>query len=538
MFRIIPPGIWVVILWAVLTFVSLALRPLIPVDETRYVSVAWEMWVRNDFLVPHLNGETYSHKPPLLFWLMQLSWWLLGVNDWSLRLVSPLFALGSLFLSRIIARQLWPERSQIAEITPFILISFFIWIFFSTLTMFDIMLTFFALAGIVSLLKLIRSGFSYKGWLLVGAAIGGGVLSKGPVILLHILPVALLAPWWLRNEVREFSWKQWYGGILLAIGTGAAIALCWAVPAGIAGGEDYRKAIFLGQTSGRLVESFAHRLPWWWYLQILPVLLLPWFFVKPVWPGLKLLTLQDFGIRFCIAWAVPVFLAFSIISGKRIHYLLPLMPVLALLIARAVEQQAAYNWKKAHRVFAGMAGLIGLAAMLLPWINDQFHWLDALPAVSPLWGFVLLIASFLIFTKKAGDIRESVAFIAMTSILLSLIVASGYFSSQGYRYNTVPPAQKLAALLTQNKPVAIYTSKYHGQFNFTGRLTKPIKIINGKSELAAYLEKNPEALLLVTYKDLKGIQDYIFNYSYPSKNQKIGILPGKTLLKYPELKLY
>ena len=58
------------------------LRPLWPVDETRYASVAWEMWLRGDFLVPHINGEPYSHKPPLLFWLIQAGWALFGVNDW------------------------------------------------------------------------------------------------------------------------------------------------------------------------------------------------------------------------------------------------------------------------------------------------------------------------------------------------------------------------------------------------------------------------------------------------------------------------
>ena len=44
-----------------LAALQLWLRPLLPVDETRYLSVAWEMWSRGDFLVPYLNGEPYSH---------------------------------------------------------------------------------------------------------------------------------------------------------------------------------------------------------------------------------------------------------------------------------------------------------------------------------------------------------------------------------------------------------------------------------------------------------------------------------------------
>ncbi len=60
--------------WVLLLMLALLSRHLLAVDETRYVSVAWEMWLRGDWLVPHLNGEPYDHKPPLLFWLIHLSW--------------------------------------------------------------------------------------------------------------------------------------------------------------------------------------------------------------------------------------------------------------------------------------------------------------------------------------------------------------------------------------------------------------------------------------------------------------------------------
>ena len=61
-FPIPAPLLWTG-LWAVLVAVALFFRPILPVDETRYVGVAWEMWLRDDFLVPHLNGDPYSHKP-------------------------------------------------------------------------------------------------------------------------------------------------------------------------------------------------------------------------------------------------------------------------------------------------------------------------------------------------------------------------------------------------------------------------------------------------------------------------------------------
>ena len=61
--------------------------PITPIDETRYLSATWEMWNGHSFLVPYLNGEPYSHKPPFLFWMMHAGWALFGVNDFTPRLV-------------------------------------------------------------------------------------------------------------------------------------------------------------------------------------------------------------------------------------------------------------------------------------------------------------------------------------------------------------------------------------------------------------------------------------------------------------------
>jgi len=537
MFQCLSPRLWLALLWTVLIAVSLYVRPLFPVDETRYASVAWEMWVRHDFLVPYLNGETYSHKPPLLFWLMQLSWWLFGVNDWSLRLIAPLFSLATLYLSGAVAKVLWPDRKQAAELTPFILLGFFFWIVYSTLTMFDIMLAFFALSGIYSLLKLVRSGLSLKGLALLGLSIGGGVLSKGPVILLHVLPVALLAPWWLGLQQTRFRWLHWYGGLLLATLIGALIALCWAVPAGIAGGEAYRNAIFLGQTSGRLVDSFAHRLPWWWYLQILPLLLVPWPLLKPFWTGLPKLNLQDFGVRFCVAWALPVFIAFSAVSGKRIHYLLPLMPALALLLARAMDQVTAFSWRRSHGWVMLILGLLGLALLILPWLNNHYHWREELSSVSPVWGILLLISATIIATLKARNALESVFYICTALIAATLIISSGFFAITAGRYDTTAPARKIAELMAEKRPVAFYSSKYHGQYHFTGRLRQPIRVISDFNELKNFAAQHQNGYILVTYdNNARSSKSLIFHH-YLFKSKTIGLLSCKSLLNHPELEL-
>ncbi len=536
MYQLLPVRFWIFLLWGLLTGISLYIRPLFPIDETRYAAVAWEMWLRNDFLVPYLNGEAYSHKPPLLFWLMHLSWCLFGVNDWSLRLISPLFSLAALLLSSAVAATLWPERKQLAAVTPLLLLGSFFWMIYGTLTMFDMLLAFFALLGIYSLLKLVASGLSLKYWIVLGIAIGGGVLSKGPVILLHILPVALSAPWWHRPKTAEFRWKHWYLGLLAAVFIGAVIALCWAIPAGIAGGETYRKAIFLGQTSGRLVKSFAHQLPWWWYLQILPLLLLPWLLWRPLWAGLRKMTYQDIGIRFCLAWAMPVFIAFSLVSGKRIHYLLPLVPALALIMARTIDEiTEPERWKRAHLIIMTTFGVLGAVLMLLPWLNDVYHWRDELSLVSPVWGGLLLVTAVVFGLNRAKDAQGSAFYICAASVIALITISGGFFAVKGERYDTKATAQAIGALMDENRAIAFYGSKYHGQYHFTGRLKAQITVIPDFSALSAWAESHQAGYIIVAYSEAEALPLSLSRYHFPFKGQHIGLLPCPTLLAHPEL---
>src|SRR4051794_40325502 len=43
-------------------------------DESRYAQIPWEMMLRGDLVVPTLQGEPYLDKPPLLYWLVMLSY--------------------------------------------------------------------------------------------------------------------------------------------------------------------------------------------------------------------------------------------------------------------------------------------------------------------------------------------------------------------------------------------------------------------------------------------------------------------------------
>ncbi|GAB4177692.1 MAG: hypothetical protein Fur0039_21200 [Rhodocyclaceae bacterium] len=477
---------------AALAAVSLWSRPLIPIDETRYVSVAWEMWVRGDFLVPFKNGEPYSHKPPLLFWLIHLGWVLFGVSETWPRLVSPLAAGAAAVLTLRVARGLWPERPEAAARAPLILSACVLWAVFSGALMFDLLLADCVLIALLGLVQAAR-GRLLRGWLAVGAGIGLGLLTKGPVVLLHVLPVAAAAPWWAAGAGLRL--RQWFGGLAAAVLLGALIALAWAIPAGLRGGETYRDAIFWGQTANRMVESFAHRRSIAWYLPVLPIALFPWFAWPPAWRGLARLArgASEAGARFCLAWIVPVFVAFSLISGKQAHYLLPLFPGFALLAARALEESGLRRhdgWLP-----GGLLAAAGLGLAVAP----AQGMLAAVPGARVALAGALMIVAGGAAALRPGPLDRALGKLAAGTAFALAAVFATLVKSLGPGYDVGPMAARIRALQDAGHPVANLGS-YHDQYQFPGRLVTPLVELR-PGEMERWLDAHPDGWVVAHFRD-------------------------------------
>jgi len=509
-----------------LAALQLWLRPLLPVDETRYLSVAWEMWWRGDFLVPYLNGEPYSHKPPLLFWLVHGIWGLSGVSEPAARLLPVLLSLLALWLSAGLAGRLWPEQTAaVRTLVPWLLLGGLFWNNFFTLFQFDLLLVIAALLAWFGVLEALRAPL--RGWLLVGAATGLGILAKGPVILVPVLPAVLLAPWWARDS-RPAGWLAWYGGGLFALLLAAGIALSWAIPAALAGGEVYRQAIFWGQSAGRIVSSFAHPEPWWSYLLWLPLMWLPW----ALWPQLWKAALQgrpaDDGIRFCAAVIIPALLVFSLISGKQGKYLLPLLPLMGLLCARwlaAADQEA-----RCYRLrYVGIALVLTAVALLaLPWLSGGPEWF---PQVQSMWGLALLVWGGVFFALNL-KLTAAVRGAALAMLLWTATLYLALVPLLAPQYDLAPMSRVLSGLQSSDRKLA-WLGKYHGQFHFLGRLQDRIESIDERRRLDAWLDGNADGYLLVNYKSRQpDIPDDLLIHPY--RGGSLVLWPVSRLLKDPQ----
>ena len=139
--------------WPLAAAIAIAFRVPLAIDETRYLTVAWEMYSRGDWLVPHLNGEFYTHKPPLLFWLILLGWQAFGVSDWWPRLVPAIAGLAAWgFLWRL-ARRLWPEVEDVPPLAVILAGGTLVWAVTGNLIMFDLLLAACVLLGMLGLAR-------------------------------------------------------------------------------------------------------------------------------------------------------------------------------------------------------------------------------------------------------------------------------------------------------------------------------------------------------------------------------------------------
>jgi 4-amino-4-deoxy-L-arabinose transferase-like glycosyltransferase len=477
--------------WMLFSVASIWLRPLWPVDETRYASVAWEMWLRGDFLVPHINGEPYSHKPPLLFWLIQIGWALFGVNDWWPRLVGPLCALAAVPLTLRLGRLLWPEDRDASATAVWVLFGTLLFAAFVTLTMFDLLLMLCAMAGMIGVLSL-ANGERRAGLLWLGAGIGLGVLAKGPVILLHVLPAAVAAPWWAPTV--KGKRVRWYLDLLLGVLLGAAIALAWALPAAYFGGEAYRHAIFWGQTAGRVSESFAHRAAWWHYLPLLPVILFPWFVWPRFWKGVLAGGLHDTGNRFLLAWLLLTLIGFSFVSGKQAKYLVPFLPAFALLAGRALTRlEIPSRWWEFLPPALGFL----VPPVVLAWLRarPESMKLPEWAGEVPLWPLVLLALAVpvLLYFCRSGT-RMQLRALTFATLFGMAVLGAGVISAFVPYSDPTPAARYLADLQARGLPLA-HLGKYHATYNFVGRLRTPIEILDPK-EVRAWVAAHPEGRVL------------------------------------------
>lgn len=492
-------------LWAAVALLAIFSHGPMPLYSTRTLAVAWEMWDHGQWLVPHINGQPYSEKAPLLFWLINAGWFVFGVSDVWPRVLEVLIGGAQLLLLSLLARRLFPARPWLARAAPWMLLALAYAFLFGLQIMYDVLLAVFALAALLCLTpKLHRAE---PRWLLFGLCIGAGLLTKGPVMLLHVIFPWLLGPLW--NDWARQHRARWYGRGALALLLGAAILLAWALPAGFAGGEAYRQRLFFTQTAGRVVDGLAkgqhlqnHAEPLWFYLAWLPVLLFPFSGWPRMWVALASLRRPlEPGLRFVLCWLLPVFVVFSLISGKQLYYPLPEFGGVVLLMAAAIAVLRERHPRLADQRWLGTwpLGVLGigvaLGLFLLPLLahGNYLHgeWLDTVAPYSRYFSVVFLLLGGLLLLHGRGELRR----LAVAGLIGTLTLNTLFTLTLWPRFDLRPAARLLSAAEQAHRAIGTLGT-YEGQYHFEGRLSAPITELFGEQALQDFARVHPNGLVV------------------------------------------
>lgn len=465
-------------LWVGASLLAIFATGLMPLYSTRTLGVAWEMWSSGQLLVPYSNGEPYSHKVPLLFWLIHAGWALTGVGDAWPRVLEVLTGLAVLLLAQRLARVLWRDEPAVARLTPWLLAAFSYAFLFALQIMYEMLLCACVLAAMNALAGRDLARRPAFAWFAI--AVAAGLMTKGPVMLLHVAFPFLLGPLWHPWALRRRA--RWYASGGLALLGAVGVLLAWALAAAAVGGEAYRNELFFMQTTGRMVDSFDHARPWWWYASVLPMLALPWI----LWPRAWQATLAAVrapaspGLRFVACWLLPVGLAFSLVSGKQAYYLLPEAAAAAMTLAAGFAGLMARG-RTAPRIAGAWPIALALAAgacalwWLPGWVGQgriDSVWIIDLSTASPWFvpvGIVLAVG----LLPRARDEAAAVRRVSAASILAVTAIYLLFAQTLWPRFDLRPAARHIAQLEAAGVPLA-HLDIYQNQFRFLGRLTRPI----------------------------------------------------------------
>ncbi|MBK6333832.1 MAG: glycosyltransferase family 39 protein [Thermomonas sp.] len=472
--------------WAAVALVSIFLHGPLPLYSTRSLAVAWEMWDAGSWLVPLFNGEPYSHKTPLLPWLIHLGWLLGGVNDLWPRVLVVLLGTLAIAQTGLLAGRLYPRRPALPALAAWAMAGFWYFFLFSLQVMYELPLMVAVLGGLLALCR--RDGAGWNPWWPgVALAVGFGLLAKGPVVLLHLGVPLLAARWWHPAAQRDGA--RFAKRALLAVLAGIGVFALWLLPALTLGDPEYRQALLVTQTAGRIRDSFDHAEPWWWYLPLLLVLMAPWWWSRWGWAPVPVLW-RDAGNRFAWIWVIGVVLAFSAISGKNPYYLLPEFAGFAILLALAADTRPRLGIAAGVGVLLLAALLLG-ARVLAGHVERPFP--EALLDSLPLAGGVLAVVGIGLLRWRSLPVQAGGVLLAtalLHAALTPLIKA---------QYDMTATAQALGQAQRAGTRIA-FLGEYQLQFHFAGRLRAPIEVVD-EAGARAWATQHPRDLIVVNARE-------------------------------------
>ena len=462
--------VWLTLVIGAIIYCFLGIPPFFTPDEARYAEIPREMLATHQFIIPYVDGVMFFDKPPLAYWMLAGLMKLFGYSEWVARSSVATCGLLGCLATYFTARKLFNRRTGI--LSALILSSCLLYFVMSHYNTLDMAFTFFVSLSLYSFILAVQHPKSIKrdGWLLAGYVFSGlAMLTKESIGI--VFPAAIVFIWiaytrrWnLIKEMRIIS-----GVVIIAL-----INLPWLLLA-----QKHEPAFlhyyFVVQQFERYTTAEQHReMAFSSYVGVSLFGLFPWVVWLPQtlkYNVSRLLNTKELRekIIYFIIWPAFIFLFFAFSHSVLIPYLIPIVPPLAIVMARYFDVTWFDKINKTQKIsgfiYCFIILLLGLALFCLP----HFYTVSTRLGIY-LTGIIYIIGILsILFIMKRYAIKQLFIMVLLVTYFTGILL---WFNASNFNINSIKPlALTLNAIMlkTPNAEIVSYGHYYQDLPYYTHR---------------------------------------------------------------------
>lgn len=389
-------------------------------DGSKYAAVAKEVFTSGDFIHLKVHGEAYEQKPPMLFWLSAVSYYIFGVSNFAFKL--PLLLLGGLGIYSIyrLGKSMYSrETGALAALllgTSQVYFLFYMDIHTDTVLQPFVTFSLWQLYEFIKTRKNIRFVLGFTG-------VGLAMLSKGPVGA--VVPAfAVLGHLVFSRQYRRLFDIRWYLGAVI---TGVVIIPALAGLYNQFGWEGIRFYFWSNNVDRMTTKGGPGNVDYFFYIHNLLYLYIPWMLLlfSSVYFEFRGLIKRRFRSReyFLFSGIWFFFLVLSLSPSKLPNYMFILIPLFSLLTAKYVAIALTGRKQRLLSLFTGIQQVVSVLVFIVLAVLTMY-----LFPLAHFWQWILLAFFTGIFIYAMFKIHP--AFVRLLYPSLAVITALNFFLNQ------------------------------------------------------------------------------------------------------------
>ena len=302
-------------------------------DEQTYSQMAYHMVKNGDYLTPWAFGDyaIWTGKPPLVMWLMSLSFQVFGVNNFAARLPSAVFGAFSLVLVYFLGKKLY--NAPVGILSALVLGTFATFYEFATHAMLDLPFVFFTIASIYFMVLSEGTKNVNRYAVLSGLFFACSLLTK--LVQALLIPLIILTYLIITRRSVKFLFTK---RTAFFLGIPLLILIPWLLYMDQRFYGDFWQCYFVYTGLTRIVSPLeGHPGGYLFYFNylvnnenLLWVVLLPFSVGLCTFNSVVRRVKED---TLVLAWMIVVLLVFTFAQTKLYWYVLPALPAFAISIS-------------------------------------------------------------------------------------------------------------------------------------------------------------------------------------------------------------